>query len=203
MLLMLFSRLILRVLPLAAVLCAVVPAMGGRPLYSDEVWEQFGFTICELPCFAGITPGRTPFQQTPSLLRKNIPLIRNRMFDTGAVVSFWASTEANDLSGFTRHIWGVVDEIRLNSLLPVDHLIAELGTPDCILPNTQSESSRMTIFWERGQVSIGAVLSPDQPIINLNGDTLALWLRISVPGDCSRSGTLPWRGFAPLWAYSG
>lgn len=200
MLLMLLSRLSLRVLPLIAALCAVVPAVGGRPLRPDEAWDGFGFTICDLPCFAGITPGRTPFQQTPTLLRKYIPLIQNHMFNSGLAVHFWASTPAYDLAGSTTHAYGVVDEIRLNSPVPLDHLIAELGMPDCILLGIGTTSHRSTIFWVRRQISIGAVLQGES--LDLSARVPALWMYLADPTECARGDTIRWRGFAPLWNYA-
>ncbi|MCC6801576.1 MAG: hypothetical protein IT319_01730 [Anaerolineae bacterium] len=198
---MLFSRLSLRLLPLIAVLCAVVPSAGGRSLPADEAWENFGFTICDLPCFAGITPGRTPFQQSPSLLRRNIPIIQNRMFNSGTVVHFWASTPDYELAGFTRQISGVVDEIHLTLPLPLDHLIATLGMPDCLIPVNNASSRRATIFWTRRQVSIGAVLQGDSRSFDLNARVPAVWMHPADPSECEQSSAVRWRGFTPLRDY--
>lgn len=198
--LMLLSRLSLRVLPLIAALCAVIPAVGGRSLHADEAWDGFGFTICDLPCFAGITPGRTPFQQTPMLLRENIPSIQNHMFNSGLAVHFWASTPAYDLAGSTTHAYGVVDEIRLNTPIPLDHLVAELGMPDCILLGIGTTSRRSTIFWVRREVSIGAVLQGES--LDLSARVPVLWLNVAYSTDCVRGNTIRWHGFAPLWSYA-
>lgn len=201
MLLMLFSRLSLRLLPLIAALCAVMPTAGGRSLPANEVWDDFGFTRCDLPCFAGITPGQTPFQQSTSLLRQNIPLIQNRMFNTGTVVHFWASTPDDELAGFARQISGVVDEIYLTLPLPLDHLIATLGMPDCIIPVSNATSRRVTIFWTRRQISIGAVLQGDNRTFDLNTRVPALWMHPANPSECEQSSAVRWRGFTPLRNY--
>lgn len=202
--LMLFSRLFLRLLPLVAALCAVIPVTGGRPLHPDDAWEQFGFGYCDLPCYAGITPGVTPFESAAPLLLRHIPLLDPRITASGSALNFWARMPGQQLAGLIRYDRGMVGEMRFNVLLPVAAVIEQLGTPDCILPNANGEPDHFTvIFWEREQVSIGAVLSPAQHTIDLSADMLALWLRAATPGDCSLNWALPWRGFAPLWEYTG
>lgn len=200
MLVMLISRLSLRVLPLIVVLCAVVPAAGGRALHPDEAWEGFGLTICSLPCYAGLTPGRTPFQQTPSLLRQNVPLIQNHMFNTGLVVHFWAETPAYELAGFVRHISGVIDEVHLDSPLPLDHLIAELGMPNCVIPGASTSLRRSTLFWTRGHISIAAVMRGDS--FDLNARVPAMWIYPANPPACERDDAVRWRGIVPLDEYA-
>jgi hypothetical protein len=202
MLLTVFSRLLTRLIPLIGLLCAVVPVMGAREPSYDQSWEQFGFAYCDLPCFVGITPGVTSFDQVARLLARHIPVLDPRMIASGSSINFWARMPTEQLAGLMRYDRGLVGEMRFNVVLPVQAVISELGTPDCILPNVYGEPDRLTvIFWERGQVSIGAVLSPAEHTVSLSADTMALWLRVTVPGDCSLRGAQPWRGFAPLWDY--
>ncbi len=205
MLTTIFSRLTLRLLPACLLLCAVVPVFGARQLPRSEAWEQFGFDYCKLPCFAGITPGVTPFNGIAQLLLWHIPVIDPSLIASGSAINFWARLPTQQLGGLMRYERGTVGEMRFNGSLPVGEMVAELGSPDCILPNTQGDPDRLTvIFWERSGVSIGALIAPDQRTINLNADALALWLRAIAPGDdCSLWGALPWRGFAPLWRYTG
>lgn len=204
MLLTIFSRLLARLIPLVLALCVVIPAMGKRPPESSAAWEQFGFAYCTLPCFVGITPGVTPFAGISQRLMQYIPSIDPRMINSGSAINFWARMPTQQFAGLMRYNAGLVGEMRFNVLLPVQAVLGELGTPDCILPNANGEPDRLTvIFWERDKVSIGAVLSPDERTINLSANTMALWLRIASPGDCSLRGAQPWRGFAPLWDYTG
>jgi hypothetical protein len=126
------------------------------------------------------------------------------MIASGSSINFWARMPTQQFAGLMRYDRGLVGEMRFNVLLPVEAVMAELGTPDCILPNADGEPDHLTvIFWERDLVSIGAVLSPDKHTVNLSANTMALWLRAATPGDCSLRGALPWRGFAPLWDYRG
>ena len=102
-----------------------------------------------------------------------------------------------------RYDQGLVGEIHLNATLPIAQVIEQLGTPDCILPDRSSAAKDETvIFWVRGHISVEAVLSPDAQAVNLSADALALWLSAAATNDCSLRGALPWRGFAPMWAYT-
>lgn len=203
MLLIVLSRLFLRMLPLVAALCAIVPAVAGRPLSASDAWEQFGFAYCALPCYAGITPGETPYHQAPGLLRQHIPVMENRMFNTGASVNFWAVTDREELSGIARYEQGKVGELRLNAAVPLDHLLAQLGAPDCILLTPPDNPRRAPVlFWIRGDISIGAVLQALPTLVNLSSYAPALWLRSGDPDECTIRGAVPWRGFAPTWNYA-
>ena len=197
------THALVKVLALCVALCAVVLVFGARQMSAHEAWTSFGFDACELPCYAGITPGRSGFGSSASTLMRQVPAIDPRMISTGTSLSFWARMPSQQLSGIIRYEQGGgVGEIRLNAKLPVEQVIAQLGTPDCILGKTTESPEQMTvIFWERGVVSIGAVLDSQGSTLNLSANVLALWLRAVNPPDCSLRGALAWRGFAPLWAY--
>ena len=199
----LFLRLILRLLPLIVVLCVFVPALGGRSLPADDAWQQFGFSVCDLPCFSGITPGRTPFNEMPTLLRRSIPLIGNRLFNAGTAINFWASLPAafsgGELSGWARNNSGLVAEIRLTARLSFDHLLLELGTPDCVLTSQQQST---IVIWIRKAISIGAVLNANEQNFGLNSRVSTLWTRSAEPDDCWASGARAWHGFARVADYA-
>ena len=195
----LFLRLILRLLPLIVLLCAAIPTLGGRSLAADVSWQQFGFSACALPCFVGITPGKTPFNEIPDLLHRSIPLIGNRMFYNITAVNFWASIPPAQLAGWARNDQGIVSEMRLTSMLPFDHLLAQLGTPDCVLSGAQRAT---VVFWIRGSISVGAVLEVDQRDFSPNNRISALWLRDPQPDDCEATGALAWHGFAFVSDYA-
>jgi len=202
MLLKTFFRLLLWMLPLVVLLCTAVPALGGRQPAADEAWDQFGFSYCDLPCFAGVIPGQTSERDAPNLLYRHVPAIDYRTFATGIGYNFWGSIPDQRLAGLVRFNPTQVVEIRLNALIPVERIVDQLGTPDCIVPNTTGDPQRVTVvFWTRSQVSIGAVLGADRQALNLNANTLALWLRAGEPDDCFLRGALPWHGFAPAWNY--
>ncbi|MEO8394238.1 MAG: hypothetical protein ABI700_14705 [Chloroflexota bacterium] len=189
----LFTRLLLRLLPLIVLLCAAIPALGGRSLATNDAWQNFGFSACDLPCYVGITPGRTPFSDTPDLLHRAIPLIGNRMFYAGTAVNFWASLPLTQLSGWARNDFGVVGEMRLTSPLPFDYLLTQLGTPDCAISGTNRPT---VVFWIRNAISIGAVLGVGERDFSPSNRISALWLRNPEPNDCEISGVQAWHGFA-------
>lgn len=199
MLLTAFLRFTLLLLLLCTLLCALVPVFGGRSLSENEAWQSFGFTVCDLPCFVGITPGKTPFDIMPDLLHRSIPLIGNRMFYAYTAINFWASLPHTELSGWARNNQGVVGELRLTAPLALDHLIAQLGTPDCVLAGAQRAT---VLFWLRKTVSIGAVLEVDQADFNPNSPISALSLRSSETDACATSGALAWHGFAFIADYA-
>ncbi len=193
----------IRVLPICAMLCVVVPTFAGRQPASDEAWQKFGFAACELPCVAGITPGQTSFNVVPNLLMRHIPVIDPLMLNSGASINFWARIPSQQLGGLIQYERGLVGEMRFNVILPLAQMVESLGTPDCILPNNSSQADQVSvIFWEREGVSIGAVLPADEPVVDLSSQTLALWVRNVQPEDCALRGAVAWRGFAPIWDYA-
>ncbi len=203
MLLVFLLRFASRLLPLIAALCALVPVLGGREPASDAAWEQLGFGVCELPCFAGITPGQTVFYQVPDLLRRSIPVIGNHMFDSSVTVDFWVTLPDYQLAGVVNAQRSDVGGINLTAWLPFDQLIARLGMPDCVLVSTTNHVRYTTVvFWVREQVSIGALLGVNQRAITPDMRVRAVWLRAVDPDDCALPGAIPWQGFAAVWGYT-
>ena len=198
-----FSRLLLWILLLCVLLAVIVPGFGGRSLAADQGWEQFGFSFCELPCFAGMTPNETPYNEAIDLLRRHIPVMENHMFNTSSTVNFWLDMEDRQLAGSVSYSQGLIGEISLTALLPVDHLIAQLGMPDCILPLRADDPHRArAIFWIRQPVLIEAMVSGDEHVLNLDSRIRVLWLRTAQADECVQRGALLWRGFAPIWEYA-
>ena len=201
MLLSLFSRLIVRILSLCVLLCVLAPMLVGHPPAEDTAWTKFGFGECQLPCFAGITPEQTAFDDVPTLLAHHVYGLDPRMIAGGASINFWAQIENQQLSGVIRNDQGWAGEMHFNVVLPLSQIIDQLGVPDCVLPSVNDAGTQVTIFWQRGGISIGAVLSPGLTMIDPGTDTLALWLQSVQPSDCVRYSAPSWRGFAPIWNY--
>jgi hypothetical protein len=206
MLLKLLSRLLLCLLPLIVLLCAVIPVIAARQPTENTAWRSFGFDYCQLPCFAGITSGETPFDSAAPLLIRNVEAVDPRMINSGTSINFWGRDSSQQLSGLVRNDRASVGELRLIVVLPVEEVIAQLGAPDCILPNLDGDPNRLTIIcWERGGMATAAVLGLDDKrrAVNLSANTLAIWLSAMEPNPCSLRGALPWKGFAPMWGYAG
>jgi hypothetical protein len=201
MLMSLFLRLLARVVPLTALLCAVIPVIGGRSANTGSAWERFGFTACGLPCFAGITPGYTPFDTLSNLMSRHVPVIDPRMIAGGASINFYAYWNGQQMSGVARFDRGRVGELRLNVSVPLAPVVEQLGAPDCLLLNNNPANLQVVVFWQREGVSVAAVLDQTAPRVDVNGRLLALWLSAVEADNCKRQGAVRWHGFAPLWDY--
>jgi hypothetical protein len=200
MLLTVIARLILRLLVLCLLLGLALPAFGGRPLAPDEAWDTLGFTVCTLPCFAGIVPGKIAYRAAPDELLRHLPLIGRRMFYNNAILNFWASSDHYDLAGWAGYDRGTVGELRLTLPLRFDHLLDSLGTPDCVMPRIPP-TERTGVYWIREDISIVALLSLNQHNFNVHSRSTGLWLRAFRPDDCADEGAVRWRGFTSTAEY--
>ncbi len=187
---------------------AAVPGragFGARQPPDNSDWRSFGFDYCALPCFAGIMSGKTPFDDAQLLLVRNVEAVDPRMINSGVSINFWARLPTQQLGGLVRNDRSAVGELRLIVIVPLEEVITELGAPDCILPNTDGAPNRMTvIYWEQDGISTAAVLGADvnNRALNLNANTLAIWLSAMEPNPCELRGAQPWKGFAPMWRYA-
>lgn len=130
----------------------------------------------------------------------HVPALDPRVISSGTSLNFFARASGQQLAGLLRYqTGGEVGEIRLNAVLPLDQLFIQLGAPDCILAATIDRAP--IIFWERGVVSIAAVLGMDGNAYKPGASFFSLWLRVAAPPDCTLRGARFWQGFAPLWVY--
>lgn len=203
------ARLVFRLFAVCVALCTALQLLGARTERIPDDWEALGFSACQLPCFAGITPAETSFRDVSTLLMRHIPALDPRLMHSGSAINFQAVFRGTQngplqLNGLVRYDRGTaVSEVRVSTILPLELVFAQLGAPDCILPGgALSTQQSMVIFWERGAISVAAVLGRGQERVRLNGDAYALWLRAVNPPDCAMRGSLRWRGFAPVWAYN-
>jgi hypothetical protein len=200
MLLILAFRILPKMLVVCVLCCTMVVACAARTPGSEAAWTRFGFEACALPCYAGMTPGETPFRETGTLLINHVPALDPRVISSGTSLNFFARMTGQQLAGLVRYqSGGQVGEIRLNSVLPLDQVLMQLGAPDCILATTVDRAP--IIFWERGMVSVAAVLGMDNSAYQPGANIFSLWLRVATPPDCTLRGARSWQGFAPLWVY--
>jgi hypothetical protein len=185
---------------ISTLLCLILPIFAPRPLETAESWHYFHFDACELPCFSGITPGKTSFQNAPSLLRRNLAQIGTEIHSTGLSLQFIGSTLTRDFAGFARADQGVVSDMSIVAIVPVDHLIEQLGMPDCILLSDQSDVPGASLFWVRDSVAINAVL--DQFTLTLRANVKLLYMYAFETDVCAHFNAPLWHGFAPAWKYT-
>lgn len=199
MLLTIMLRITLRLVLLGLLVVGLIPILGGRPNPADALWTRAGFTACDLPCFAGITPEKTAFMQAPSLLRRYVATL-DRLYNSGSVISFWA--EDQRLAGSVVSENGVVTEVRLTLPIALKPFVAALQAPDCVIAGTRDNPlSRLVLVWVRKGIAVGAVVSSDRTLDPDQAEIIALWIHRSAPDECARHDSTAWRGFAPQWFY--
>jgi hypothetical protein len=161
--------------------------------------ELPGFDACQLPCWAGITPSETEFDQAVHILQANIPDARTLVKQ--AVISFGTIVENSVLSGGVYAVEEKVSTIQLNVVLPLHELMQTLGSPDCVRVLTSPSSPDwMMLYWTRGKLIVKTLLAAN-PWGRLEVDSTAQSLEIG-PEDGSCRSALHWQGFAPVWSYA-
>jgi hypothetical protein len=167
-----------------------------------------GLEVCDLPCWAGITPGMTDFDDAPSLIQTSLPLMNSPMLISGSQINFTANV-ASDIddsvlyAGQLYYQEGRVGDVRLNVNLPLWYLLDALGQPACVwgrIPASMS-SALLVIYWEQEGISTGAVVLASQAH-GLQPDLTvgALFMNLDT-GACYSGETRPWVGFARPWFY--
>lgn len=206
--------LMLICVPLFAALSGVMTVIGSR--YSSEAtqWAALGFTHCALPCWAGMTPGETPFDTT-QIAYQVVQTFRDpstNLVLSGSQINFWtrAADPQQPLTGLIfytdrEYAGGVIGDIRLSFSLPIWQLIANLGEPDCVWTEaTMGPQSRrvLAVYWEDGDgVSIGTLLAVDargswHPATHID----SFWISVT-SSACDQPEATPWMGFASFFRY--
>lgn len=201
----LMVRLTISVLPVCILGVGLLlmghPLMASTPV--DVIGSRFGLTACALPCWAGIVPGETPFEQAPQTIADHLPITQNRFMVSSSHINYWLTITDEPFSGLIDFERGVVSDIRINAPVPMWYMIALLGTPDCLWIGDPSISQQDTIavYWQRDSLSTGAFLNFEEGT-RWQPDTLmdTVWVGTEI-GFCEDVGLQAWRGFAPFWRY--
>jgi|FLYN01.1.fsa_nt_gi hypothetical protein len=186
--------------PLLFVISAAVPLIGQQAPLRQSPLEDIGFTACRLPCWAGITPGLTPFAEASELLVEHLPDFRIPTFLTSSSLTFQAVSAEPYITGALYYDGSRVSEVHLDVDLPMWYLLDRLGTPDCVWVSRGSAPAVVSIYWEGRNLSTAAYLvfegrlawTLDMPI---------RFLQMTTTLNCTTVGMLPWMGFAPAWRY--
>jgi len=182
-------------------LVGFMPALGQR-LPDRALWLQVGFSACDLPCWANITPGETPFTQVKVQLASVLPLAASRLLDSGSQVTFWTEEAGQQISGYFLYNNGRVGSLNLRVALPVGQLVRRLGAPTCIYVEAV-EQGTLVLYWEDpdGHISIGAWV-PMNSRQAWSPATLitSLWMN-ETSLACNRERGVRWLGFAPFPRY--
>ena len=187
----------------------------------SESLVQFGFAACDLPCWAGITPGLTPFADVPTLYEHNIstPFRRIDSYDISHQL-FATSASREYFSGLARtsplrqiQLVERVLEIELETPLPMWYLIATLGDPTCVsIERLTPTMILMRYTWSSPEYAAEAALyvfddfrwGMEQMTIDVQIYVPSFYEAISqgrVQGTCESVSNGHWLGFAPLRRY--
>jgi hypothetical protein len=190
-------------LPILTGLALAARMLGQSQGASLPDWSALGFDACSLPCWAGIMPGDTPFEQAAAQLQAGLPALDGGMLVSNSQINFSATAPGQSIRGelFYRH--GRVGYVRLNMVLAAGDFVARLGAPDCLWLNAAPQSRRgmVALYWASGRVSAIVLMDLDDagswtPTTEAQG----FWLD-SYEGICSQAEALPWKGFTPGWRY--
>lgn len=181
-----------------AALSASRAVSTGAPLASAP-----GFSACDLPCWAGVVPGQTAFDQAAAQVSAYLSP-REVLFRTsGDRLAFEAGT-GPEVSGALYDDRGLVGSIRLEVGFPLWALMKTLGAPGCVLASPLSGGqASLALFWDVGQGAQAAALAvlPAEAGAWHPGTPIRTLLLLSASG-CRDHGALTWTGFAPLWRYT-
>jgi hypothetical protein len=193
--------LLIPLLIIMLILCSAVPALGKRATVDDPAWHAFGFDVCALPCWAGITPGQTSFDKAFDLLVRHVPTLNTRVLMSGTQIIFSAYVPEY-ADGFIYYSQGEVGNIRLSVQLPLIQLIERLGTPSCFFYGEGSYDTlgSLTVYWELDGVLIAGLVTPGDGDVQPTTSIDAVAFNPDEPA-CNHEETLPWLGFAPRWRY--
>lgn len=200
------SRLLLSAAMALTGLCALALGLAlalGRlqPDPDAAYWRAFGFSRCAMPCFAGITPGQTPFSDVIGRISESVPALSQQLLVSNSQVVFFAEDAAlqASLSGVLRYHQGQVGDIRLSVVLPLSRVLLRLGRPDCTLLYPAGAPSDLYLYWQSGAllhwaaVSVSERVRLSSPVFSLASTAL------EAPDVCqSRPQTGAWRGFTLL-----
>jgi hypothetical protein len=193
-------RCVIRLALLLFVISAIVPMIGKRLSSLDSGVEEIGFTACELPCWAGITPGLTPFADAGELMAEHLPAFSIPSFLTTSTLSFQTITSEPDLAGALYYDNSRVSEVHLEVALPIGYLFDSLGTPNCVWTSPGNMQAVMAVYWEDEDLSTAAYLIFDGSM-TWEMEMPTRFLQMSTTLTCDTQGIVPWMGFAPAWRY--
>jgi hypothetical protein len=193
-------RLALWIVPICVVLCAVALVISEQTRHESVTLKS---QTCTLPCWGGILPGETPFEDVIPLLIQNFPnSVDSPPVLAGSLVSFGVIVDNQPVSGVVFYDRGRAGTIQLHLSLPLSDLLETLGAPGCVRYRTDENSTAPVLltFWQIDDLSITTLLNTDG-YRRLEPGMTAQDLNINADGEICGADAIPWMGFAPLWRY--
>jgi hypothetical protein len=189
----LLGHLIPRILALALLLVTVVLVLwhdDPPPLVHP------GFDVCALPCWGGILPGATRYEQASAVLATNLNDARLRFQPYMSEVTFWELAGAGGVFGAVYDDRGIVGGVRLDFSIPLWHLLSRLGSPLCVHRSIQGVGVNIySVYWQVEDLyMLGMVLLDEPADWRLERPVNMLFIYQGAD-PCTAPGTIAWRGF--------
>ena len=156
-----------------------------------------GFSVCALPCWAGVIPGETRYTDAAAIITANVADIQVQFPDFLAEVPTAQITSSRgEVLGAVYEDRGVVGSLRLDFPLPLWHLLETAGTPVCLQTSLQGADVYLySIYWQVDTLYLlGIVLVRDRADWHLGQVTNTLYI-FSGSDPCDAPSALPWQGF--------
>lgn len=193
----LFWRLFAATLiPCALALSVILAILQGQP----QPLVQSGLALCDVPCWAGLEPGRTPAEIVPDLIQRHLNT-EGTSQGYQSYNNYVVDMPARNVLGAVSSREGKVSTIRLNVTQPLEPMLMLLDAPRCVEWLERSADLRvMNIYWEVDGVYIMSNLALTDDNADLLTTTLNVWLPApDAERPCEKYGQMNrWPGYAAL-----
>lgn len=200
----------LRIIVVLVVLTLLAVGLGNGPP-TDARWQHIpGLGICDLPCWAGITPLQTDYTQLEERLLTALADVNVSVIDRSDQYQNWVTFYTYKgwwISGAITEEQGRVANMVIHMPVPLWALMHRLGTPDFVTSGTTVASPvqvfdalHVTIYWLLDEITIEAVVVV-MPQSRLTPEMYTDHIRIRHSGDEAVRDVTPWRGFVPVELY--
>jgi len=193
----LFWRLFAATLiPCALALSVILAILQGQP----QPLVQSGLALCDVPCWAGLEPGRTPAEIVPDLIQQHLNT-EGTSQGYQSYNNYVVDMPARNVLGAVSSREGKVSTIRLNVTQPLEPMLMLLDAPRCVEWLERSADLRvMNIYWEVDGVYIMSNLALTDDNADLLTTTLNVWLPApDAERPCEKYGQMNrWPGYAAL-----
>jgi hypothetical protein len=192
----LFWRLFTAILIPCALALGVMLLMFQR---QPQPGVQSGLALCDVPCWAGLEPGRTPAEFVPDVILAHLGEATFQRYQR--LTNYVVDVPARNVLGAVSARDGLVSIIRLNVAQPLEPMLLLLDAPRCIEWLERSTDLRvMNIYWEQDGIYIMSNLTLADSNPQLLTTTLNVWLPAAdSERPCDRIGQMNrWPGYAAL-----
>lgn len=200
-----FVRLfIIRILSVFCVsLASILFIAHSSPPPSIATDGDPGFSSCHLPCWAGVTPYETAFQDALNTITTNLPGWSLDVQGNNSQFTFYSNHMTSAIGGMIYEDRGLVGRIWLDVSFPLWYLIEEFGKPYCVRANHLAPRNEdvVVVYWHLGDMSLAGIVNLEPSDEWFPGVLAEAILVIPSNEQCTLIDAFPWMGFAPLRMY--